>query len=104
MDKAKAIALVEKYSEIVRDYFSVKKILLFGSYCEDKANDFSDIDVAVVVDKIEGDFLTSASLLYKLRENIDFKIEPILFALEEDDKSGFLEHVLETGIVVYQTK
>jgi predicted nucleotidyltransferase len=102
MDKAKAISLVEKYSEIVKDYFSVKKILLFGSYCKDKANDFSDIDVAVVVDKIEGDFLTSASMLYKLRENIDFKIEPILFELEEDDNSGFLEHVLETGIVVYQ--
>ncbi|MCH7723937.1 MAG: nucleotidyltransferase domain-containing protein [Bacteroidetes bacterium] len=103
MDKAKAISLVEKYSEIVKNYFSVKKILLFGSYCKDEGSDFSDIDVAVVVDRIEGDFLTAVSLLYKLRENIDFKIEPILFALEEDDKGGFLDHVLETGIVIYQT-
>jgi len=102
MDKEKAIELVEKYSKIVKDYFLVKKIILFGSYSKDEANDFSDIDVAVVVDKIEGDFLNSAALLYKLRENVEFKIEPILFTLDDDDKSGFLEYVLETGIVVYQ--
>ena len=102
MDKAKAVSLTKKYSKIVKKHFPVEKILLFGSYSRDKANKFSDIDVAVVVDKIEGDFLSSAALLYKLRENIDFAIEPMLFTLEEEDKSGFLEYILKTGIVIYQ--
>jgi len=104
MDKAKAISLIKRYSEIVKEHFPVEKILLFGSYSKDRANKFSDIDVAVVVDKIEGDFLSAAALLYKLRENIDLTIEPMLFTLEEEDKSGFLDYVLETGIVIYQRK
>ena len=103
MDKEQVIELVKRYSEVVQNIFNVKKVVLYGSYSRGDQKEWSDIDVAVVVDRIEGDFLTAASLLYKLRENIDFKIEPILFALEEDDKGGFLDHVLKTGIVIYQT-
>jgi predicted nucleotidyltransferase len=77
-------------------------VILFGSYCTGKAREDSDIDVAVVVDKIEDDCLESEAQLYKLRRNIDFRIEPVLIEKEERDPAGFFEEILNTGEVIYQ--
>lgn len=77
------------------------KVVLFGSYARGDWRHDSDIDVAVVVKKIEGDFLKAAARLHRLAWPIDFRIEPILFEDGSNDPSGFLEHILKHGIVVY---
>ena len=56
--------------------------------------------MAVVLDHVEGDFLTAETRLYQLRRQIDVRIEPVL--LEKiNDKSGFLEEILKTGEIIY---
>ncbi len=101
MDKKEIDRKLKKYISIVKKEYSPKKIVLYGSYARGNYTEYSDIDVAVVVEEIKGDFLELITRLYKLRRNIDTKIEPVLLE-ENNDKSGFLESILEYGIVLYK--
>ena len=100
MDKATVIEHVRKYAELVRRHFDVQSIVLFGSYVRGTAHEYSDIDVAVVLESLPGDWLDSASKLHKLTRDIDINIEPIII-LPSEDRSGFLQHVLKTGEIIY---
>ena len=100
MDKDKAIEIVKKYSDAIISLFPVKKVILFGSYSRGDQKKHSDIDVAVVVDEIKGDYLTLSAELFSLRHPVDLRIEPVLFE-EGDDPFGFLEEITKTGILVY---
>ena len=100
MDKASAIERVKQYAFVLKENFKVKKVILYGSYLKGGAREDSDIDVAVVLDKVDGDFLMMETKLFRLKREIDHRIEPILLE-ETNDKSGFLEEILKTGEVVY---
>ena len=101
MDKEAVIEIAKEYSKEVRNFLPVKKVILFGSFSRGDQKRNSDIDIAVVVDKIKGDYLDLSSKLFSIRRTIDLRIEPILFE-EGYDPSGFLEEIYKTGIVVYQ--
>ena len=100
MDKTTAIRHVKQYADVVRQNFNVKKVILYGSYSRGSARKDSDIDVAVVFNRIDEDFLMVAAKLFRLRREIDTRIEPVLLE-ESNDKSGFLEEILKTGEVIY---
>jgi predicted nucleotidyltransferase len=100
VDKNEIITIINPYIELIRLNFTPVQIILFGSYAKGTASAESDIDIAVIVDKIDGDYLNRTSLLYKLRRDIDDRIEPLL--LEADpDPSGFLKEIRRTGQVVF---
>ena len=99
MDKAEIIAKLVQYKELVSKHFNIEKMYLFGSYARDTQQQYSDIDVAFVVKEIKEDFFTYAPLLWKLRVNIDPRIEPILFERGKDP-SGFLDEIIRTGIEI----
>jgi predicted nucleotidyltransferase len=101
MDKEQVLEKVKKYSDTVRQDFDVEKIILFGSFAKGTAREDSDIDVAVVVRNMPGDWLSSSAKLFRLTRDIDINIEPIMID-EAHDKSGFLEEVERTGRVIYQ--
>ena len=103
MDKATAIRRVKQYADLVRQNFNVRKIILYGSYSRDAARKDSDIDVAVVLDRVDDDFLVSEARLFRLRREIDARIEPVLLE-ESNDKSGFLEEILKTGEIIYSAE
>ena len=100
LDKEKVIERVKQYGALVRQNFRVKKIILYGSYAKGSAKKDSDIDVAIVLSSVDEDFLISESKLFRLRRNIDARIEPVLLE-EKNDKSGFLEEILKTGEIIY---
>jgi predicted nucleotidyltransferase len=102
MDKATAIRPVREYSD-VRQNFNVSKIILYGSPVKGTARDDSDIDVAVVLERVKGDSLASEAKLFRLRREIDARIEPVLLE-ESNDKSGFLEEILRTGEIIYSSE
>ena len=66
-----------------------RHIVLYGSYAKGTAGSDSDIDIAVIVDKVEGDYLDQQAKLYRLRRSVDLRIEPVLIEYGQD-KSGFL--------------
>ncbi len=101
MDKNHAIVVIRKFSDSIQSFLNPSMVILFGSYAKGTQTEVSDIDVAVVVDKIEGDYLDTEAKLYHIRREIEDRIEPVL--LEKDkDKSGFLESIMKSGEVVYR--
>ena len=102
MDKKEIDRKLKKYISLVKKEYSPKKIVLYGSYARGNYTEYSDIDVAVIVEEIKGDFLELITRLNKLRRNIDTKIEPVLLE-ENNDRSGFLESILEYGKVIYKS-
>lgn len=99
MDKGEAIEKIIRYKSLLMQYFQLERVYLFGSYANDTNHENSDIDVAVVVRNISGDYFSVNPLLWKLRRQVDDRIEPILFELD-DDKSGFLEEIKKNGIEI----
>jgi len=77
---------VKQYADLLRQNFDVRKIILYGSYSRDAAQKDSDIDVAVVLDSVDEDFLMCEARLFRLRREIDARIEPVL--LEESFTVG----------------
>lgn len=101
MDKRIVLERVKQYTEVVIKNFPVRMIILYGSYAKGTEWEYSD-NVAIIVDRIEEDILTTEAKLYSLRNDIDDRIQPIL--LEKGaDKSGFLEEILKTGKIVYSS-
>jgi uncharacterized protein len=99
MDKSEALIKVKEYSLLVRNYFPLEKVYLFGSYAKNNFHPDSDIDVALVVDHIEGDYFSVQPLLWKLRRQIDDRIEPVLIE-RDNDSSGFLSEIEKYGIEI----
>jgi len=100
MDKGAVVERVKAYAELVRQNFDVRSVVLFGSYARGAARDESDIDVAVIVDRLDIEWLAAATRLHRLAREIDINIEPIILQASRD-RSGFLEHVMKTGEVIY---
>jgi predicted nucleotidyltransferase len=99
MDKREAINKVKQYKVLLGKHFDLDSVYLFGSYAKDTNREDSDIDVAVVVSNISGDFFSVNPLLWKLRRQIDDRIEPILID-KNNDKSGFLVEIKKSGIEI----
>ena len=94
---------LKKYIKRVCDYLPIHKAILFGSFARGTQHKDSDIDIAIIVDKIKGNYLEISSKLFDLVWDIDTRIEPVLIE-ESSDESGFLENILKTGIIIYQSK
>jgi len=96
MGTAEAINLAQNYALAVRQEYPKADIYLFGSHASGTARSDSDIDIAVVVKKLEGNWLDKSAQLWRLSQKVDSHIEPVL--LEADyDQSGFVAHIRQTG-------
>lgn len=99
MVEEKVLTAAKEYADAVRERMDVRDIFLYGSYARGEAKKGSDIDIAVVTDQISGDYLDTMASLWRLTNNVNENIEPVLL-LTSDDESGFLDTVRRTGIAV----
>jgi predicted nucleotidyltransferase len=99
MDKPEAIIKVREFQRLIEDHFDISQIFLFGSYARGTNKEHSDIDVAVLVNSIKGDYFETTPLLWKLGREVDTRIEPVLFE-KDSDPSGFIEEIKRTGIEI----
>lgn len=99
MDKAEAIEKIRKYRSLLKEHFDLDKVYLFGSYARDSNQEDSDLDVAIVVNSLEGDYFSITPLIWRLRRQIDDRIEPILIE-KGNDRGGFLEEIKKYGIEI----
>jgi len=100
MDKDSVIDIAKKYTEIVCEAMPVKEVILYGSYAKDNATNNSDIDIAIIIEDLEGDYLDAQTRLFELRCSVDLRIEPVLIE-DSNNKSEFLKEIKETGIEIY---
>ena len=99
MDKSEVIKKLKKYKELISDHVVLEELILFGSYANGTNREDSDIDVAIIVDKLEGDYFSTRPILWKIRREIDDRIEPLVLERQHDE-SGFLQEIHKTGIII----
>jgi predicted nucleotidyltransferase len=90
-----------KYAkELEKANYPFLAIYLFGSFAKGKARRWSDIDVAVVSDKLKRNVDKNRFLLWKLRMNISNKIEPHGFTPEDfkENENPMVYEIKKTGI------
>jgi predicted nucleotidyltransferase len=92
MDKAEVIIKLKKYKILLAKEMAFEKMILFGSYAKDTQRDDSDVDVAIIVDKIQGDYFSTRPLLWRIRREVDDRIEPVILE-NTNDQSGFLKEI-----------
>jgi predicted nucleotidyltransferase len=95
------ISKVRTYRDLVLKDFPMKveKVYLFGSYAKGTFHKDSDIDVAFVVNRFEGDFFKVIPPIWKLKRQIDVRIEPHVIA-RDSDYAGFIDEIRRTGIEI----
>ena len=99
MDKEQAIKLVKQYKEIIMPRFNNKaQVYMYGSYSKGNQRPESDIDVAVVVPELNGDFWMTLTKLWTASRKVSTLIEPVL--IEERNPSPLYEDILQTGIAI----
>lgn len=98
MGENEIIAVVRKYKKRILTHFKDADVYLYGSRSKGNAKPESDIDIAVVVPKVEGDFMEASALLWALTWDVNAPIEPVL--LEKQHPSPLYEDVLNTGQLV----
>ena len=101
LDKTTVREIALKFAEEVKKVLNPEKIILFGSYVNGTPWEYSDIDIAIVMNGYQGNRREAKTMLFGLRRQVSTKIEPHLLD-ETRDQSGFLEFVKETGEVIYQ--
>lgn len=100
LPKEFALELVRRYKEIIAPRFDpAMKVMMFGSYAKDCPHEWSDIDVAVIVPKVDKDnWWDTAISLNRATDGISCYIEPIL--LESGEDSPIYREVMRTGVAV----
>jgi len=103
MDKREDIILIaKKYLGLVKAAnfpIQIEKAYLFGSYAKGCPNKDSDIDIAFVVNEWEGGYEDTVVPMWRLRGNVDFRIEPHI-VMPDGDYAGFLQEIQRTGIEI----
>ena len=103
MSKIEAKKIVKRYAKKLKEKdFSFKAIYLFGSQIKNKSNKWSDIDVAVVSNKLAKILDKNRWQLWNLRMEVDTRIEPHGFTVKDfaNNEDPLVYEIKKTGIKV----
>lgn len=93
--------LVSKFVNLVANEFPIKSVYLFGSYAKGEAEEYSDIDLAVVSDNFEGSRFFDKEKLnkYILKTSIDLEIHPFR-TMDFTEDNPFVKEIIQTGLKI----
>ena len=101
MSNIKAKKIVKKYAEkLKKENYPFSAIYLFGSHAKGKAHKWSDIDVAIISDKMKRNRDKNRFLLWQIRREVDTTIEPHGFTVKDfqDINDPMVYEIRKTGI------
>lgn len=98
MDKEQAIVLAKRYKAALAERLPLKALYLYGSFSKGTYHADSDIDIAVVVDRLSDDYFEDTPLLWKIKRKISNLIEPVL--LTEDMSNPLYADIVKTGTLI----
>ena len=99
MIQPEVIKILRRYKALLSKHIDFESLILFGSYTRSAQREDSDIDVAVVVDEMPGDYFETRPILWKISREVDDRIEPLILE-KKHDASGFLGEIMRSGIVI----
>ena len=73
----------EAITKVAAEYF-LKRVKLFGSYAEDRANENSDIDLLVEFNNNDITLLTLTGLKYRLEDLLNISVDIVEMPVPED--------------------
>ena len=86
------------YLQMIPLSMEMKKAYLFGSYAKGNEHIDSDIDIAIVVGKMD-DFFSTQMQLMRLRRKIDLRIEPHpILEVDFNNQNPLAYEIQKTGI------
>lgn len=98
------IGQVEKFAnEVKTSGVGLKRVILFGSYARNKQHEFSDVDVALVADKFNGDEFTDIGLFAGiLSKYSSLLFQPRTYHTSQftTDQDPLVEEILKTGVEI----
>ena len=100
LTQKEALGLVRRYKQVIAPRFNNDvEVRMFGSYAKGNAHPWSDIDVAVIVPKVEEDkWLNTSVGLGMDVDSVSLLIEPVL--MEKGEDSILYREVMRTGVAV----
>nr|WP_035467839.1 nucleotidyltransferase domain-containing protein [Algoriphagus mannitolivorans] len=91
---------VKSFLTLIPENLGLREAYLFGSYAKGLEKESSDVDVALVFDRMD-DFFQTQQALRKLRRKIDLRIEPHPLNSEDfNSQNPFAKEIKETGILI----
>jgi predicted nucleotidyltransferase len=101
MDKNDAVNAATRYAKYLKTkHCKVKNVFMFGSYCRGEYNENSDIDIAIVMERVSDSFNMMLKLM-KYRRSIDIRIEPHVFKRSEFNRQNpFAQRVMNSGVKI----
>lgn len=103
-DKALIKETISLFIEEVERHYEVETVILFGSWVKGTADEYSDIDLAVIAPEFGNNRLKEAQFLSKIAWEVDVAIEAIPYPVDEYnsvDTTCFLYKIIQDGEVVY---
>ena len=95
---------IKRYIEALKKEIKVSKVILYGSWANGKANEYSDIDLAVFSPDFGKNKLLELQLLSKLSWIVDESIEAVPYSADKrinPKPSSFVYEIIKTGKTVY---
>jgi predicted nucleotidyltransferase len=91
----------EYIAELNNNNIKIQRAIVFGSIVTGSANQWSDIDVALVSDAFQGNRIQDKSKIRRITLKCGSDIEPIPFNPADFNESNpFVKEVLTTGIEI----
>ncbi len=103
MSRSEVEKIVKNYKRALKKAgYPFSAVYLFGSYAKGDAREESDIDIAVLSDKLRKNWNKNEEILWKLGADVDLRIEPVGFTPEDFENSvdPIVREVRENGIKV----
>ncbi len=99
--------IVWQYVENLTRHLRVDRVILYGSYAEGRANEHSDIDLAIISPDVNGDnFIDYLQLLTRaIPRKIDIDIEPLIFSTHDYEAASpveFLGDIKKNGKILFE--
>ena len=90
--------MAQRYKAAVEERLPLKALYLYGSFSKGNYTEDSDIDIAVVVERMSDNYFEDTPLLWKLKRKVSNLIEPVL--LTDDTSNPLYADLLKTGVLI----
>jgi predicted nucleotidyltransferase len=93
------LIIVRRYiRELEKNGYKITEVFLFGSHAKGTAQEWSDIDIAIVSPNFTGDRFKDSLKITPFRREIDVRIEPMPFSPKDfRDDPVMAEEIKQTG-------
>jgi uncharacterized protein len=99
---ARIRAIIERFlDQLEKNQFPIKRAVVFGSYAEGRADEWSDIDVALVSDAFEGDRFNDRGKIRRITLSVSSDLSPLPFRPEDFvPENPLVQEILAKGISI----